>query len=140
MFDVAVIRTILSGPRLLTADHQDHLSYTQPAAAPYLAVSPRRQGEGLGRCMLQEAERWLEDHGAVKVNLMVRRDNAAVLGFYETLRYEDTDVMVLARWLKPRPDGADSAVFSRASTKATAEAGPARWFPFALPSADDLWR
>ena len=66
----------------------------------YLAVSPRRRREGLGRRMVDEAERWLHDRGSVKVNLMVRHGNAEALGFYQHLGYADAGVTVLARWLR----------------------------------------
>ena len=66
----------------------------------YLAVSPRRRGAGLGRRMVAEAERWLRDRGAVKVNLMVRHGNAEALDFYRHLGYAGADVTVLARWLR----------------------------------------
>ena len=65
----------------------------------YLAVDPARRGSGVGRRMMREAERWLLERGAVKINLMVRHDNAAALGFYERLGYEDAEATVLARWL-----------------------------------------
>ncbi len=65
----------------------------------YLAVDPARRGGGVGRRMMREAERWLLERGAVKINLMVRHGNAAALGFYERLGYEDAETTVLARWL-----------------------------------------
>jgi ribosomal protein S18 acetylase RimI-like enzyme len=65
----------------------------------YLAVGPTNRRRGLGRRMMQAAESWLREHEAVKLNVMVRRTNAAALGFYERLGYEDAEVMVLARWL-----------------------------------------
>jgi ribosomal protein S18 acetylase RimI-like enzyme len=67
----------------------------------YLAVSPDRQGRGLGATLLRAAEEWLHDAGAVKVQLMVRHDNQPVLGFYERLGYRDDSVVVVSRWLRP---------------------------------------
>lgn len=66
----------------------------------YVAVDPARRSGGVGRRMAEEAERWLRARGVVKVNLMVRHDNAAALGFYEHLGYEDQQTTVLARWLE----------------------------------------
>ena len=60
----------------------------------YLAVDEIQRGTGLGRQMMMAAENWLREHGAVKVQLMVRSTNEAVLGFYEHLGYEDADVQV----------------------------------------------
>jgi ribosomal protein S18 acetylase RimI-like enzyme len=65
----------------------------------YLAVDASRRRGGLGRRMVEEAEAWLRDRGVVKVNLMVRHDNAAAVAFYERLAYEDQQTTVLARWL-----------------------------------------
>jgi ribosomal protein S18 acetylase RimI-like enzyme len=65
----------------------------------YLAVAHERRHGGLGRRMMREAERWLRERGAVKLQLMVRDDNPAALGFYQRLGYEDAETTVLARWL-----------------------------------------
>lgn len=53
----------------------------------YLAIDPARRGEGLGRRLMEEIERRLTGLGCPKINLMVRADNAAALGFYESLGY-----------------------------------------------------
>jgi ribosomal protein S18 acetylase RimI-like enzyme len=65
----------------------------------YLAVDESRRGTGLGRDLMAAAETWLQEHEAVKVQLMVRAGNAAVLGFYDHLGYEDSDVRVRSKWL-----------------------------------------
>jgi ribosomal protein S18 acetylase RimI-like enzyme len=71
----------------------------------YLAVRPHRQGAGAGRRMLAAAEAWLRERGAVKVNLMVREDNEAVVAFYRRVGYEESRVRVLGR----RLDGGGAA-------------------------------
>ena len=60
----------------------------------YLAVDESQRGTGLGKQMMVAAENWLREHGAVKVQLMVRSTNEEVLGFYEHLGYEDANVQV----------------------------------------------
>lgn len=65
----------------------------------YLAVAPDHRGEGLGRALVEAAERWLAARGVPKVQLMVRAGNEAALGFYDRLGYESSDVVVLARRL-----------------------------------------
>ena len=65
----------------------------------YLAVTRGHRRRGLGRRMMQEAESWLRERGAVKLNSMVRSGNTEALGFYQQLGYEDAAVTVLARWL-----------------------------------------
>lgn len=66
----------------------------------YLAVSPEVRGRGYGEAMMRAAERWAAARGAPKIQLMVRSENAAVLGFYEAIGYERSDVVVMARWLR----------------------------------------
>lgn len=65
----------------------------------YLAVAEDQRGCGLGRQLMLAAERWLRERGAVKVQLMVRSTNEAVLGFYDHLGYEDAEVQVRSKWL-----------------------------------------
>ena len=65
----------------------------------YLAVDEIQRGTGLGRQLMTAAENWLRQHGAVKVQLMVRSTNEAVLGFYEHLGYADADVQVRSKRL-----------------------------------------
>ena len=65
----------------------------------YLAVDPAEQGNGLGRLAAAAAESWLKDRGVWKINLLLRRENAKVLGFYQAIGYEPNDVVSLGRWL-----------------------------------------
>lgn len=65
----------------------------------YLAVDPGRRGRGLGRALMAAAEAWLRARGIRKLELMVRRSNSAVTGFYARLGYREEPVVVLARWL-----------------------------------------
>ena len=53
----------------------------------YLAVAADRRRIGLGREMVAYAEALLLARGCPKVNLSVRADNAAAIGFYEHLGY-----------------------------------------------------
>jgi ribosomal protein S18 acetylase RimI-like enzyme len=65
----------------------------------YLAVAPERRRAGLGRVMMDAAETWLRSRGAPKIQLMVREDNQAALGFYEALGLERQRVVTLGRFL-----------------------------------------
>jgi ribosomal protein S18 acetylase RimI-like enzyme len=69
----------------------------------YLAVAPEWRHAGIGRALMRVAEDWLRARGAPKVQLMVRGDNAAALGFYEALGLARQDVAVFGRFLE---DGA----------------------------------
>ena len=65
----------------------------------YLAVDPERRHAGHGAAMMRAAESWLKIRGAPKLNLMVRADNAAAVGFYAAIGYAASDVMVLQKIL-----------------------------------------
>lgn len=65
----------------------------------YVAVDENHRGQGLGAQLMTAAEEWLRRQGAVKVQLMVRSTNEAVIGFYDRLGYEDAEVTVRGKWL-----------------------------------------
>ncbi|HEY0479187.1 MAG TPA: GNAT family acetyltransferase [Kofleriaceae bacterium] len=65
----------------------------------YLAVSPAHQRSGHARAIMAEVERRLEALGCPKLNLMVRRENTAVVGFYEHLGYDEQSVVTLGKRL-----------------------------------------
>lgn len=67
----------------------------------YLAVAPHARGAGLGRALMAAAEAWLAARGAPKIQLMVRDDNDAAIGFYEALGLERQKVVTLGRFLGP---------------------------------------
>ncbi|UOM33540.1 GNAT family acetyltransferase [Acuticoccus sp. I52.16.1] len=68
-------------------------------AVYYVAVAPEAQRDGTGRAMMAAAEAWLKARGVPKLNLMVRRENRAVAGFYAALGYAEEDVVVLSKRL-----------------------------------------
>jgi ribosomal protein S18 acetylase RimI-like enzyme len=63
----------------------------------YVAVDPSQQRQGHGKAAVKAAEAWLGDRGVWKVNLLVRAENVAVKGFYESLGYEVNPVLCMAR-------------------------------------------
>jgi ribosomal protein S18 acetylase RimI-like enzyme len=63
----------------------------------YLAVAATVQGKGVARRLMEAAEHWCALAGIVRLNLMVRADNAHVLGFYDQLGYRRSDVAVLQK-------------------------------------------
>ncbi|HYJ48956.1 MAG TPA: GNAT family acetyltransferase [Microbacterium sp.] len=65
----------------------------------YLASDPQRRGEGIGRALVTAAEDALLELGCPKVQLMVRPDNDAVLGFYDSLGYERFDTSTTGKRL-----------------------------------------
>jgi ribosomal protein S18 acetylase RimI-like enzyme len=68
----------------------------------YVGVDPDCRGKGLGRIIMTAAEQWLRERGIPKLMLMVRRDNAKVQAFYETLDYSEQDSIPYAKWLDGR--------------------------------------
>lgn len=69
----------------------------------YLASAASRAGEGIGRALVAEAEARLVELGCPKVQLMVRSENAEVIGYYRALGYADSDVVVLGKRLDAAP-------------------------------------
>jgi ribosomal protein S18 acetylase RimI-like enzyme len=65
----------------------------------YLASAPDRRGQGIGRLLVDEAERRLLAMGCPKVQLMVRPDNATARDFYAALGYEPFDTWATGKRL-----------------------------------------
>lgn len=61
----------------------------------YLAVDPERRLGGLGRRLVAAAEDWCRAAGVPKINLLVRKENAGVLAFYEAIGFADTNTVCL---------------------------------------------
>ena len=68
----------------------------------YLAALPERQGSGFGRAIMQAAEAWLAARGIWKVQLLIRQENAAVIGFYEHLGYARNPTVVFQKVLNEK--------------------------------------
>lgn len=92
-----VLARVVDGKLTATAmvGHDGHRGWVY-----YVAVDPEHQGGGVGREMMDASEQWLRVQGAVKVQLMVRESNQPVVEFYEGLGYENSQVVVLAKWLR----------------------------------------
>jgi ribosomal protein S18 acetylase RimI-like enzyme len=67
----------------------------------YLAVDPADRGQGHAAALMAEAERLLIERGCPKIMLMVRADNAAVIGMYEHLDYVAEETIVMGKRLIP---------------------------------------
>jgi ribosomal protein S18 acetylase RimI-like enzyme len=65
----------------------------------YLSVDPDFQRQGLGRCIMDAAERWLRARGAPKLQLMIREGNIAATAFYEALGLERQPVTAMGKRL-----------------------------------------
>lgn len=69
----------------------------------YLAVDPDVREHGLGRRLMETAEQILVELGCPKVNLQVRGDNDAALGFYRAIGYQVDDAVSLGKRLVVDP-------------------------------------
>ena len=67
----------------------------------YVATSPRLQGGGIGRAIMDAAEAWLTCRGIWKMQLLVRADNESAKGFYERLGYRDTETICFQKVIAP---------------------------------------
>jgi ribosomal protein S18 acetylase RimI-like enzyme len=67
----------------------------------YVSVSPELRGRGYGRQIIAAAEAWLRAQGVWKANLLVRKENPAVLGFYEQAGYTAGTAVQIEKWLDP---------------------------------------
>ena len=70
-------------------------------AVYYLAVDPEVRRAGIGRRLVDAAEAWVRERGIPKINLLVRKENAAVLAFYAALGWHDTATVCLYRAVDP---------------------------------------
>jgi ribosomal protein S18 acetylase RimI-like enzyme len=66
----------------------------------YLAVAPDARRKGVGRSMLEEAEKCLRDVGCPKINLQIRRSNGGVMAFYAAMGYDVDDVISMGKRLE----------------------------------------
>ncbi|MBC7941088.1 MAG: GNAT family N-acetyltransferase, partial [Chitinophagaceae bacterium] len=71
----------------------------------YVSVEPSLRGSGYVREIVAAAEAWLKAHGVWKANLLVRKGNEAVLGFYGELGYETGSAQQIEKWLDPAKRG-----------------------------------
>lgn len=68
----------------------------------YFGVDPEHQKRGLGRRMMEAAEGWMRARGVPKIQLLVRDDNRAALGFYAALGYDVVQTTTLGKRLDGR--------------------------------------
>ena len=68
----------------------------------YVAVDPDHRVKGYGRLIMTAAENWLRARGIEKLQLTVRKDNAGVKTFYQSLGYLEQERVIFAKWLDGR--------------------------------------
>jgi ribosomal protein S18 acetylase RimI-like enzyme len=75
----------------------------------YLAVRPDQQRQGLGRQIMEHAERLLREVGCAKINLQVRSSNQKVIRFYESVGFHQDPVVSMGKRLEPDATPHESA-------------------------------
>jgi ribosomal protein S18 acetylase RimI-like enzyme len=66
----------------------------------YLAVQPSLQRSGYAAQLVAHSEHKLRELGCPKIDLMVRNSNQAVIGFYQSIGYQQDPVVVLSKRLQ----------------------------------------
>ena len=66
----------------------------------YLAVSPQNRRQGIGRRIMEEAEKRLRSTGCPKINLQVRETNQEVIQFYARIGYTKDPVVSMGKRLE----------------------------------------
>ena len=88
--DGALVASVLVG-------HDGHRGWVY-----YVSVDPDHRLKDYGRQVMTAAEDWLRARGIMKLQLMVRGDNARVHAFYRSLGYYDQQRTTFAKWLDGR--------------------------------------
>jgi ribosomal protein S18 acetylase RimI-like enzyme len=88
--DGALVASVLVG-------HDGHRGWVY-----YVTVDPDRRHQGFGRAIMNAAEAWLRARGILKLQLMVRKDNAKVHAFYRSIGYYNQETVTFAKWLDGR--------------------------------------
>ena len=65
----------------------------------YVASHPEHRLKSIGRQLIDAGEAWLCDRGIVKVMLLVRDTNTAVVDFYKRFDFEAIPRVVMQKWL-----------------------------------------
>jgi ribosomal protein S18 acetylase RimI-like enzyme len=85
VLDDAVVGTVMAG-------YEGHRGWVN-----YLAVDLGARHAGLGRQLMDEAERRLRVCGCPKINLQIRTSNLGAVAFYERLGYVTDDVVSMGK-------------------------------------------
>ena len=68
--------------------HNDSISGENCGTIPLLAVSPESQGLGLGKLLIEHAEKWAKNLGYRLLHLEVFANNKKAEGFYQNMGFE----------------------------------------------------
>jgi ribosomal protein S18 acetylase RimI-like enzyme len=93
LFLIATVYGVLAGT--VMSGYEGHRGWIN-----YLAVAPDYRRKGLGRMLMDEAEKRLLALGCPKINLQVRSTNQQVIDFYKKLGFSIDDVISMGKRLK----------------------------------------
>lgn len=79
-----LVSTAEGGPALLVED---------------VVVLPGARGQGIGRALIARIEAWGRRLGATRLQLLMDKDNAPALGFYEACGFAPTNLVCLRQLL-----------------------------------------
>ncbi len=75
--------------------HKDEISGETCGTIPLLAVSPKSQGSGVGKVLIEYAERWVKKLGCRLLHLEVFANNNNAKGFYENLGFKPETIHMI---------------------------------------------
>jgi len=76
---------------VITAHHLDSIHDDRPVGwITTLVVSQRVRGQGVGRLLVEAAERWASEHHCVRVSVTTALHRAGAHAFYERVGLEHT--------------------------------------------------
>jgi GNAT superfamily N-acetyltransferase len=68
-----------------------------------MVVSKAFLGQGIGRRLLGELERWADETGLTRLQLLADRSNRPALSFYDKLGWRRTELVGLRKMLREEP-------------------------------------
>lgn len=85
-----IVGTVLAHP---TYERSDCAYFTRPGVGciHQFAIEPHLQGGGLGRALLERAERWLTESGFAEVAMDTAEPATHLIDFYRRLGYQAVD-------------------------------------------------
>jgi len=75
--------------------HKDSISGETCGTIPLLAISPKSQGLGLGKSLIEHAEKWAKDLGCRLLHLEVFATNKKAGSFYQNLGFKPETVHMI---------------------------------------------
>jgi len=75
--------------------HKDSISGETSGTIPLLAVSPKYQGSGVGKLLMEHAEKWAKNLGCRLLHLEVFANNKKADNFYQNIGFKPETVHMI---------------------------------------------